>query len=283
MEPQEPVLKRLRALLEEGSDGEADELARLLARRARAVMDRPLRRAVLLQFLQESDDAGLLAVLQRLQEGSLHGLQGHRAVLQELALDGSLLRGLGYDRITDLYEVACSADLDAVARMFLGERHRGNPTQDEAIDDNEHLALSAGARTAAARGQDRFVLDRLLHDRDPRVIRVFLSNPRAVERDVVRIAAMRPTKPEILRLVASHARWSSRYEVRLALVCNPYTPTPIALQLMPTLLKQDIVRLLRDIPLEPQLRQAAREVLRIRREVSQRAREDVEEAVGREE
>jgi hypothetical protein len=261
MEPQEPVLLRVRELLEGPEGGELDQLVELLGRRVRAVRDRRMRREVLRVALEESDDAAVVALLERIYQGTVSGRNLHRELLQELALDGSLLQDLGYDRITDLYEVAHMAGLTAVTRMFLGERHRANVTAAEAMDDNEHLELSAGERRTLARGKDRFSLDRILHDRDVRVIATFLDNPRAVEADVVRIAAMRPTKPEILRLIARHRRWATRYRVRLALVCNPYTPLPIATQLVPTLLLQDLRELISGIPVSAELRDTARDAL----------------------
>jgi len=264
MEPQEPVLVRVRELRAEPPGGELDGLVELLGRRVRAVRDRGMRREVLRSALDESDDAAVVALLERIYQGTVSGRNLHREILQELALDGSLLQDLGYDRITDLYEVAHWARLPAVTRMFLGDRHRGNVTAAEAMDDNEHLELSAGERRTLARGKDRNSLDRIVHDRDPRVIGTFLDNPRAVEADVVKVAAMRPTKPEILRLIARHRRWATRYRVRLALVCNPYTPLPIATQLVPTLLLQDLRELISAIPVSAELRATARDALAAR-------------------
>ena len=260
MEPQEPVLVRARALLSE-DDGEAEALVRLMGRRLRALQDRAMRRTALLACLQESDDAAVVATLDRTWRGSLLGREPHRELLQELALGGALLRDLGYDRIMDLYEVAGALALVEVQRMFLGDRHRANPTLDEAQVDNEHLDLSAGERRTAARGRNRLLLDRILHDRDPRVIVTFLDNPRAVERDVVRIAAMRPTRPAILQAIARHPRWAARYRVRLALACNPYTPLPISTQLAGTLLLQDLRQLVSSIPVSPELKDVARRAL----------------------
>ena len=271
MEPQEPVLVRVRELLEEPEGGELDAIVQLLGRRIRAVQDRRMRREVLRIHLEESDDAAVVALLERIYQGTVSGRNLHRELMQELALDGTVLRGLGYDRVTDLYEVAHWARLPAVSRMFLGERHRGNVTAAEAMDDNEFLELSAGERRTLARGKDRFSLDRILHDRDPRVIGTFLDNPRAVEADVVRIAAMRPTKPAILRLIARHRRWATRYRVKLALVCNPYTPLPIGTQLVPTLLLQDLREIISAIPVSAELRDTARDALARRLESQGRA------------
>jgi hypothetical protein len=271
MEPQEPVLVRVRTLLAEAEGGELDQLILLIGRRVRAVQDRRMRREVLRVSLEESDDAAVVALLERIYQGTVSGRNIHRLIQQEIALDGSLLQDLGYDRITDLYEVAHWAGLPAVTRMFLGERHRGNVTAAEAMDDNEFLEASAGERRSIARSTDRNSLDRIVHDRDPRVICTFLDNPRAVEGDVVRIAAMRPTKPEILRIIARHRRWATRYRVRLALICNPYTPLPIATQLIPTLLIQDLRELISAVPVSTELRDTARQALTRRVESQGRA------------
>jgi hypothetical protein len=105
---------------------------------------------------------------------------------------------------------------------------------------NPHFEAAPGLRIAAARGTRREALDRLMHDRDERVIAALLDNPRIIERDVVRIAAMRPTTAEILERIAAHPRWASRAAVRKALAFNPATPAPLARHLLPTLLRQDL-------------------------------------------
>jgi hypothetical protein len=145
-----------------------------------------------------------------------------------------------YARVEAAYTAARSVQLDGVARFFLSA---ALTPPDESVDrftGNRHLDLPLGTRRAAARGADRNKLDRLMHDRDHRVIGILLDNPRITERDAIRIAAMRPTRPEVLEVVARHPRWSSRYRIRKALACNPATPAQIARRLLPTLMRQDL-------------------------------------------
>ena len=104
------------------------------------------------------------------------------------------------------------------------------------------------------------MIDRLLHDRNWRVIELLLNNPLLTERDVIAIAARRPTRPEILAIVASHPKWSSRYRVRKALVCNPYTPHALGKQLISTLMAQDLKSLSRDGVIPYALRENAVEL-----------------------
>ncbi len=262
MEPLKPLHERLDQLLEQGEAGEAEDLARMLARRIEAIVDRTMRSAVLETTISELDDAGLLGMLHRIRVGAAHGRQSYRELLGELAGADNLLLKLPYDRLQDLYAAATRAKLDDVARMFLGDRIRTNPSIEEARSDNEFLPISSGQRKSAARTGKRLILDRIIHDRDPAVIARFLANPRVVERDVVRVSAMNPTRPEILVLVARHPRWSSRYEIRKALVCNPCTPQPIALTLVSTLMQQDL-RIVAESPaIAACIRDSARRLIR---------------------
>ena len=80
----------------------------------------------------------------------------------------------------------------------------------------------------------------MLFDPDPRVVQTILGNPRLTEGDVVKLAASRRASPEILKTVAQDTRWVARYQVKLALVSNPTTPTRIVLGLIPYLMKQDL-------------------------------------------
>jgi hypothetical protein len=100
--------------------------------------------------------------------------------------------------------------------------------------------LTLGERKALARGRDRFVLDRLLRDPHPAVIKNVLSNARITEDDVVRLAARRPTFPDVQAEIARHVRWSIRPRVRLALVQNPFTPPSISVPLLSLLVRPEL-------------------------------------------
>jgi hypothetical protein len=249
------VVERLRALVDEPEA--ADALLAGWLRRFHAVADRPLRRAVLGALLTEADDGSLLGLLVRIEGRAAAGDAGCRALSAELALTPSVLDELPYARTADLYAAARAAELPRLAARFLGRR--GDDAPREA--NNPHLELSAGERTAAARGRDRLVLDRLLHDRDPRVIAALLDNPRVTERDVVRISAMRPTTATILGMVAAHPRWGQRYRVRKAVAFNPASPIGLSRPLLPTLLRQDLAELATSQVLSAELRDGVRALL----------------------
>jgi hypothetical protein len=77
-------------------------------------------------------------------------------------------------------------------------------------------------------------IDRLGRRPDRAVLRVLLRDRSVRERDVVNIAARRPTTPAIVAELLAHLGWMARPSIRIALVENPFTPTRIALLLLPT-------------------------------------------------
>ena len=99
--------------------------------------------------------------------------------------------------------------------------------------------LTLGERKSIARRRDKTLLDRVLRDPHPDVIRILLDNPAIVEDDVVRLAALRPVAPDVLVQVFRHTRWIIRYRVRYALARNPNTPEDVAVQLVPHLTPSD--------------------------------------------
>jgi hypothetical protein len=240
MQGHDDAAARLRALLAEPS-GESEALARSWIARGEALSVRALFPELLRGIVEESDDASLLGGLRALTLLARSGHAGARWMSQELALNVEVLSRVPYERLVELYSLAMDADAPDIAQLFLSNRPRARGTVEEAgAIDNEHVPLPLGVRKAAARTRDRMLLDKLLRDRNPQVITTLLNNPWLRERDVVLVAALRPTQPAVLQVVANHPRWSTRYAVRKALACNPYCPSGLALRLIGTLLRQDV-------------------------------------------
>lgn len=221
-----------------------------------------MRRAVCAEWLLSLEAEPLVAGLMLLLERSRDGDGAAQLVLQQLAVEPVAYARLDPSRAAAAAELAAAVGAPEVGRLLRGALQ----ALDRAAEarDNHHLDLPLGVRRAAARATDRDRLDRLLHDRDWRVIQVLLDNPRIIERDVVRVAAMRPTTAEVLQVVARHPRWSSRPAVRKALCCNPHTPLVIARRLLPTLLVQDLRHVMEAGALVSALAPEARALLRLR-------------------
>jgi len=253
------LLGLLEALLERrAGNAVAHWLSRL-----QPLRERTLRRHRVVELLTRSCDHLAYLVVRGLWEGSRRGDTLAREVLLDLVTWRPLTESLGYDTIRSLYARAQHRDEPEVGRLFLTapkapsrERYPGLEVENRAMIDT-----SLGLRKAFARGSNRFKLDRLLFDLNPAVIRNLLRNPRVVEKDVVRIAAMRPTNAEVIHEVYASSRWITRYAVKKAIVFNEYSPIDITLALLPHLLRQDLVSAANASLLSPELKDAARRML----------------------
>jgi hypothetical protein len=148
-------------------------------------------------------------------------------------------------------------EIDTVRRLIGGAPAR-EADQDALVvpDFGRGRPLALGERKALARRRERQLLARVLRDPHPDVIRILLGNPALTEPDVIRLCARRPIAPEVLREVFRSARWIVRYNVRLAIVRNPYAPLGIGLSLVPHLNAQDAREVAGSLDLSETLRDA---------------------------
>lgn len=121
--------------------------------------------------------------------------------------------------------------------------------------------LTVGERRSLARSPSRRSFDKLLSDPHPLVIRQLLGNPRLTEDDVVRMAARRPARLEVLQAIAQNARWLARSKVRLAIILNPGSPSAIAMPLLAVCTRGELVEVLHSADSSGVLRTTARELL----------------------
>ncbi len=107
-------------------------------------------------------------------------------------------------------------------------------------DGSRGRSLTLGERKSLARRPNRETMTRLLSDPHPDVISGVLRNAVITEDDVVRFAAKRPGRGEILAEIVRSTRWAHRPRVRMALVMNPATPIEIASRLVGLLLRPEL-------------------------------------------
>lgn len=110
--------------------------------------------------------------------------------------------------------------------------------------------VTLGERKSLARRPSREMIERLLADPHPDVIRRLLGSPKLVEEDVVRLAARRPGQPEVLAEIVRSTRWIHRTRVRMAVLLNPATPLALAASLSSVLVRQEL-KLVIDSPHVP--------------------------------
>lgn len=228
------------------------------------ITDRTMRSHAVVHRLRRFDAHLAVALLSTILERSIRRDLGAQEVLLDLTTTRPLLTALGYEPARRIYELAQQRNLSAVARMLLSPESLTGRT-DGATDpasENRHMPdMSLGRRKARARARNRLELDRLMFDRHPGVVANLLNNPIITERDVVRIAAMRPTNAAVLTLVFRHPRWITRYRVKVAIALNPFSPTDISMAVLPHLMLPELRRAATTGTVKPEVRASAQELI----------------------
>ena len=100
--------------------------------------------------------------------------------------------------------------------------HRATQVRNMSVKEKMILAPKA----------DRIERAALLRDLNPSVARLLIRNPRITESDIVRIAKDVSAPADVLKAIVKNRKWISNAEIKIAVVRNPRTPTPLALRQM---------------------------------------------------
>jgi hypothetical protein len=158
-----------------------------------------------------------------------------------------------------LREEAAGESLLALERLIrqpppARDTPEADPAKERIPDYVKGRALTLGERKSLARRPDRGMIDKLLQDPHPDVIRRLLKNPRLTEDDVVRLAGRRPGRAGVLAEIARTPQWSHRTRVRLALMLNPDTPLELAGPISGLLVRQELRLVAESTNVSPQVR-----------------------------
>ena len=234
------------------------ERARALATRLAALPEPAMRRVAMAEWMTHQAPADQIELLHLvLRRGRQGGPPFHLALAAFMAALGT--EEVPYDIRRELYARAKEREYEDLAQLFLSAIET-EPAAEGAIGrllQRDGKPLTLGERKQLARGGRRDLLDRLLRDPDPSVIRLLLGNPRLTEPNVITIASRRPTHPDIQREVYGARRWIARYRVKRTLALNPWTPTDLAIRLLPFLTGPDLELVSTDAELGAPVRAAA--------------------------
>ncbi len=183
-----------------------------------------------------------------------------------LAIGWALFDPRLHPRRAALGAAARQAEFHQVADFVAPPIEEGTPVEDKrrVPDFGRGRPLTLGERKSLARTHDRSLIQRVVRDPHPDVVRILLDNPSLTEEDVVRICATRPNHPTVLQTVYHHRRWVVRYRPRNTIVRNPATPLDIALLLAPLLRKPELREAATSSELAPALRLSCKTLVEAR-------------------
>ncbi|HEX9188619.1 MAG TPA: hypothetical protein VGB87_16180 [Vicinamibacteria bacterium] len=148
------------------------------------------------------------------------------------------------------------ADVAATPRLPAAVRARAESLLRDGLAD-----MRLGDRVTLARLATPALLPLLLSDPERRVAEAALVNPRLREEDLVGALRRDDVRLSLVEEAVASPRWASSYAVRLALVLQPRTPLPFALQRISALVPRDLRRVAQETALRPLVRAAALAVL----------------------
>ncbi len=115
-------------------------------------------------------------------------------------------------------------------------------------------ALAVGEKVSLARVAGGQTLKSLRLEKDARITAALLENPRLVEEDVLFIINQSRTPGPVLEAIARDPKWSTRKEVRIALLRNSSTPVSAVIPFITQLGAQDLKSLLHDMKVPAAIR-----------------------------
>jgi hypothetical protein len=229
------------------------------------IEDHRMRSIQLAHQLKRFPHQQAIDILSEMCQGCWHGHEACKEIFLTFLDQEVVFEILGQELIAAYYRLAREQDLGFVARLFLSLPPWQTCNDEEHPRGQEEITL--GEKKALARSPHRATLQTLLSDRDGAVIRILLQNPKITERDVLKIASRRPVQVSILKEIFRAHRWIRRYEVKKAIISNPYAPPGLTFGLIHFLKFQDLEQIHQNTACHPILRAAIFELLNKKREL----------------
>ncbi len=164
-----------------------------------------------------------------------------------------------YEKIESIYLTAVEKNYNEVKSFFISPPPvmSADPKDFEEWDV-ELSKVTLGERKSFAKRLDRKMVERLLKDPTPDVIRILLLNPRLFESDVIALGARRPNFAPVLLEIYNSYRWKNNRRIRTTLVRNPYCFPGLSIKLTYLLPKTELVQVRNDTEIHPVIREVAR-------------------------
>ena len=246
------------------------DLLRAIRRRIGALSEHGMRAGVIGDMLFSHPPESCAFVLDQLVRGAVAG--DERATAAMLAFTSVMLApsdhdedARRYEALRSTYETAAREGRDTVTYLFLDlPAHRVLENRKSLQGPRFDRDVSLGERKQMASSGNKLVIERLLLDLDPSVIRKLCVNPLVRQSDILRVCTRRPNIPEAIMEVARSPRWVVRGAIRYALLSNPYAPTGLGLKFLPLLRVQELRDVARSVDLHPAISQTAGRLLNLR-------------------
>jgi len=108
------------------------------------------------------------------------------------------------------------------------------------------LTMPLGIKISLAKRASSNVLLKLIEDGMKEVVQACLTNPLLTEGDISRVLHMKNIASHVIRQIAEHPKWASRYDIKVALIRHNHTPLACVVTYFPGIKTTDLKDLRKD-------------------------------------
>lgn len=165
-------------------------------------------------------------------------------------------------QLLKLYVMCRDRGYNRTSVVFVSPEPKKRPfSKYDFVENRDMDYLTLGEKRSLARSRNKDLLDRLIYEPHPLVIRNILENPRMTEHEVLKMVSRRPNNEMILTEIFQSEKWLRSYNVKISMIKNPYTPVGIAMVLLYFLKTQDLRDVSRDQSLHDTIKETAGDLL----------------------
>lgn len=153
-------------------------------------------------------------------------------------------------------------DMGEIARLLA--REGGDDIEDEEVEGSLYAAvqkMTVMQKIKLTRMGGKEARALLIKDRNRIVSAAVLGSPKLTETEVIGFAQNRSIGEELLRIIAANRDWTKNYQIKYALVTNPKTPQPAAMQFINHLQDRDLRSLMKSKDVSSVISAQARRIL----------------------
>lgn len=238
------------------------QLTEEIVQKGLGILDPIMRANYIAEKLALMNEETIIHILRLIFVRASKRIYGYREFLEGGIDADKIKEKIGKFKFSRLYHLARKNNFQDIVTLFSMV-----PPERPAVGDEEMFQVygeaekTIGERRFSARSTNILLLDKIGYDINPLVIKQLLLNPRMTEENVVKIAARRPNYTEVLKEIYNNKKWISQYNVKLAIISNPYSPPHLCLSLLPFLMLRDLKRLCHDGSLNKDVQKEANRLL----------------------
>ncbi len=123
------------------------------------------------------------------------------------------------------------------------------------------MKMTVSEKTKLATLGNREARNILIKESNRLILSAVINSPKMTEDDALAYASNKSLSDEVIKLIALKKEWMQSYQIKLALVANPKTPTTVSLKLLNYLMEKDLRNISKSRNIPPLISRAAIRIL----------------------